>query len=44
MKLSLGSFRNANIEFAELAKSISECEFSREDGGSMGWMNLQEDE
>ena len=43
-KLSLGSLRNANIEFGELAKSISKCEFSREDGGSIGWMNLQEDE
>jgi len=43
-KLSLGSLRNADIEFGELAKSISACEFSRKDGGSIGWMNVQEDE
>ena len=41
---SLHRLRSADIPFAELAQLVSACAVTREKGGDIGWMNVQEED
>ena len=41
---SLHRLRNAEISFEELAKQISACAETRDEGGSIGWINVKDED
>jgi tRNA-2-methylthio-N6-dimethylallyladenosine synthase len=39
-RASLHDLQNARIDFGELAKMVSACSFTREEGGNIGWISV----